>query len=128
MNDIDKQIADYPKCKDRIEDQLKDRESYLAQLFDAIDNDLPFDDYQYAHDALYEYPLGISKMRVIEVQISTGGPGDWIEIFVDEDGFRPEITKVKYHFNDWFDHAEMSVEADSPMYRYAESVLEMLSN
>jgi hypothetical protein len=59
-----------------------------------------------AYERIYEYPLGIQTLRVHRIDISTGGPGDWLEAFVD-DG---EITRIVYHFNDWFDHAERTLD------------------
>jgi 2-phospho-L-lactate guanylyltransferase (CobY/MobA/RfbA family) len=58
-----------------------------------------------------EYPLHASRMIVHRVELSTGGPGDWLEVFCDADEPR-EILRVVYHFNDWFDHAERTLSGD----------------
>lgn len=60
-----------------------------------------------AQERIYELPLSVQKLTVYRVDLSTGGPGDWLEAFVDSDG---EITRITYHFNDWFDHAEKTLE------------------
>jgi hypothetical protein len=58
-----------------------------------------------------EYPLGASRMIVHRVELSTGGPGDWLEVFCDADEPH-EINRVVYHFNDWFDHAERTLSGE----------------
>lgn len=75
-----------------------------------------------AYTRLGEYPLCLTVKRVLRVDLSTGGPGDWLEVVLD-DG---EVQSVTYHFNDWFDHAERSVSEDSPLWRAAEYYAEYL--
>lgn len=73
-----------------------------------------------AMERIYEYPLSIQTLRVHRIDLSTGGPGDWFEVFVD-DG---EITRIVYHFNDWFDHAERTL--DGPEFDAAERFVSAL--
>jgi hypothetical protein len=70
-----------------------------------------------ASDRLAEYPLGLSVRRVMRVDLSTGGPGDWLEVELGDDN---DVEDVTYHFNDWFDHAERRVREDSALWRAAE--------
>jgi hypothetical protein len=62
-----------------------------------------------AQERIYEYPLGLSTLRVHRVELSTGGPADFLEVFVDEDG---DISRIVYHFQDWFDGAERTLSGD----------------
>lgn len=69
-----------------------------------------------ARQRIAEYPLGTSSYRVFRVDLSTGGPGDWLEAKCSgdtpryepagDDGEHYEVETITYHFNDWFDHAE----------------------
>jgi hypothetical protein len=111
-------------CSERISDHLASREEMLDDIFNALDNDEEHDEYGDPLDFLYSgFPLSIDKITIMKVQLSTGGPGDWIEVYMYDDS---EIQKVTYHFNDWFDHASMTVPEDSSMYRYAEMLVEAL--
>ena len=58
-----------------------------------------------AQERIYEYPLGLSTYKVHRIDLSTGGPGDWLEVFVNDSA----IDRIVYHFNDWFDHAETTL-------------------
>jgi hypothetical protein len=58
---------------------------------------------------LSEYPLGASVRFAVRVELSTGGPADYLEAIVDGDG---GIERITYHFADWFDHAEQSLSGD----------------
>lgn len=79
-------------------------------------------DEDYDEDSLSEFPLSVEKRYSIRYLMSTGGPGDWIDIDVDSDG---DVTGVSYHFQDWFDHAEVPVRDASPLWTLAEQVAEL---
>ena len=55
------------------------------------------------YEALGELPLGVSTYTIHRIDLSTGGPGDWIELVTDDEG---NVIRGSYHFNDWLDHAE----------------------
>lgn len=55
-----------------------------------------------------EYPLAVSTYRVHRIDLSTGGPADWLEVHVDPDSAM--ASRIVYHFADWFDHAERVLE------------------
>lgn len=98
----------------------------LEDIFQCLDEDQEHEDYGDPLDFLYAgLPLSIDRITIVKIQLSTGGPGDWIEIYMYESG---EIQKVTYHFNDWFDHASVSVDTDSSVYRYAEMIVEAFYN
>lgn len=66
---------------------------------------------------LDEQVLGFSIKATVYVRLdlSTGGPGDWIDGEYDpSDG---KLYEVKYHFAPWFDHAERSLSPDDALYR-----------
>lgn len=60
-----------------------------------------------AYEWANEYPLAVTKLTVVRIDLSTGGPGDWLEAHVDDD---KDIRRIEYHFNDWFDHASVVLE------------------
>lgn len=70
-------------------------------------------------ERMVELPLGVSSKTVFRIDLSTGGPGDWLEVECDYGGDRSEphdgsysIEGITYHFNDWFDHAERTLDGD----------------
>lgn len=75
---------------------------------DTSDMD-PDDVRETAQTAAWEWPLAVTTLRVVRIDLSTGGPGDWFEVFVDENN---DVTSIVYHFNDWFDHAERTLDGD----------------
>lgn len=124
-------------CADRIADQMKGREAYAAAIFAAQacsatpeqmeDLDIPTDVEddeltEAATDRLMEWPLAVTTFTVLRIDLSTGGPGDWLEAKLNSDNL---IESVTYHFNDWFDHAEMSVPESSPLWEVAANYAEL---
>lgn len=126
MTDIDKQIAERKTCRDLVEEKLSDREEYLSDLFDAVENNQPYDGYDDAIEASYDFPLEISTKIMIKILLSYGGPSDWLEVIVDKDpGYPyPEIDRVTYHYADWYDHAETVVSKDSSIYKYIDQIID----
>lgn len=108
-------------CAARIENSLKSREEDLSDIYEKIEDEDCDDD---AWSRLHEFMLGYDTYQIIKIELSTGGPADWIEIKYSNDG----IHSVMYHFSDWFDHAEIKVRRSSPLYRYAEEMLEIITN
>lgn len=68
-------------------------------------------------DDEYRDPLSLEVKRSVRILLSTGGPGDWIDVDVDEQG---SILGGSYHNQDWFDHAE--VELDDEELRLVETI------
>lgn len=75
---------------------------------------------------MLEMPLALSTRISMRVELSTGGPGDWLEVGLDVDGYNRDVEFVNYHFNDWFDHAERPVSEDSPLWAAAEWYAEIV--
>jgi hypothetical protein len=97
------------KCADMIDDNMKDREEQITALlndYDSDDNDDP--------------ALSIDSHKVTSVCLSYGGPADYLEI--SHNGL--EIIRVIYRYSDWFDTATRVVLDDSPLYTYAQSIIE----
>lgn len=121
-------------CEERINESMDYCEEYLELLFKVMD-DYSFveddeDDVRSLNeiesegideDTIYEYALGVSKKTVIRIELSTGGPASFIEAFIDDEN---DIYKIEYHFQDWFDGARRSVSKNSPIWRYAEFIVE----
>lgn len=109
-------------CAERINDALASREQFVEGLFDAIDNDTEHEEVVDPLDFLSnEFHLDIEKMIVVKILMSTGGPGDWLECYCQE---YEGMYRLEYHFNDWFDHAQVKVDENSPLWRYAEMIVE----
>lgn len=51
--------------------------------------------------------LCITKYLLFEIQLSTGGPGDGLELIIDPESL--EIIKAKYYYAEWFDVAYLSL-------------------
>jgi hypothetical protein len=97
------------KCADLIDENMKDREAQIKALWDSADSDDNDDP-----------ALSIDSHKVTTVCLSWGGPADYLEI--THDGL--EIHKVIYRFSDWFDTATRVVLDASPLYTYAQFILE----
>lgn len=105
-------------CADLIAGELKDREQQLEQLYALADDG--DDD---AREQIYEMAYGIDRREIFRVIWSGGGPADSLELTVS-DG---ELISVTYIYQDWYDGARLAVEQDSPAYRYAQEILEMMA-
>jgi hypothetical protein len=115
--------SDNESCEQRIPSQLASREEQLEEIFEKIDSDdISTNDNGWAE--LNELAIGFDQYRIIKCTFSTGGPADWIEIKLGS--YSEGIISVTYHFSDWFDHAQTKVHRHSPIYRYAEDMLETL--
>lgn len=110
-----------PTAAERLPQHLAGRADTLADLFDRMAEDDYSDE---AHDEYHNLPLSVEVVRTIKVLLSTGGPADGLTIELDADG---DVSSVRYWFADWFDHADTTVSTDSPLYRYAEDLAEMVS-
>jgi hypothetical protein len=83
-------------CEDRIMENLESCEEDLDLFYSILDDNLDPDDEDdalkiakiedngYDEDSIYEYALGVSTKKVIRIDLSTGGPGSFIEAEVDD--------------------------------------------
>lgn len=120
-------------CDDLIEGKMEDRADQVEDLLRAIRGEEVRDDAgnvidgEEASDALWELPLSVDRFVSVKILLSTGGPADWLWVTCSEnEGGLLQIESVTYHFSDWFDHAEMHVESDSPLWELAERYVEAL--
>jgi len=120
-----------PTCAERIDEQLAGRLQGLEDLYTVIDaddqEDIPADVLrrldlgdgdlrELAEDRIRELPLDVElsettvngrrSSRTIKVLLSTGGPADWFEGAVEDDG---NVSNMAYHFQDWHDHETLWV-------------------
>lgn len=118
-------------CADRIAKHLASRAEHVAELFAIADGDDVGEvdgeemDRDAAYDRLYELPLGISSSITFRVDLSAGGPADYLTAEVAKhERFGFELAgPVVYHFADWFDHAEMTLDDGHPLHRYLEDFI-----
>lgn len=113
-------------CEERIAAQMAGRADDFERMFEQAQSD-SYDDAEEATDQLAEYPLGIETYTVARIELSTGGPADWLEVKLSRGKYSYEVERVVYHFSDWFDHAERVVEEGSELWRAAEWYCETLS-
>ena len=112
-------------CEARIEGELKDRERYLDTLFtifDDLDCTATEEERDEANDEIYGMAYGSETYKVTRLTWSGGGPADWIEVQHDSEG----IHRIEYVFQDWYDGARREVKEGSPVWRYAEMMLEVV--
>lgn len=115
-------------CAERIGSYMTSRAETIAQLFAVVDGKASQDEdgnelHEYdAFDRIHELPLSIEIIRSVKILLGTGGPADWLMAELDSDG---DISSLTYHFADWFDHASVPVDRESPLWRFAESFVEL---
>lgn len=116
-----------PTCEERIGQALARELEDLRIIIDALrntqdedawgafckeygcDQDMDLDDRQDAlQAAIVDRVLAVSEYKVFKVELSWGGPADWFEVWTQEG----KITRIIYHFADWFDHAEREIEGE----------------
>jgi hypothetical protein len=97
------------KCADLIDENMKGREDQITALLNNADSDENDDP-----------ALSIDTHKVTTICLSYGGPADYLE--VTHNGL--EIERVIYRYSDWFDTATREVADDSPLYTYAQSIIE----
>lgn len=111
-----------PTCKERIAEQMASREVYVRDLQDKSNaSDQTGED---AQEELDSFPLAIDTREVTTILLSYGGPSDELEVIHNG----ADIDSVTYIFKDWFDGARESVDSDSALYAYAESIIESLQS
>jgi hypothetical protein len=103
-------------CAERIADELASTESYIAAALAAASNP-DADEYQEGVEV-----YSIRRTETIQLQLSGGGPADYVEI-IHREG---DILSVWYRFSDWFDTATLQVREDSPVYEWALLQFELL--
>lgn len=101
------------RCEDRIDSQLKELEEGVVHALE----------HYYDGDESGEwnnYPLAVSTCKLTKIELSWGGPADFLE--VKHEG--SEIYAVTYHLQDWFDGARRKVQEGSKVWEYCQTVIE----
>jgi len=98
------------KCSDIVLSKLEERQEDLRVLFADPDSDEYFDD----------PALGIDEKELTVITLSYGGPADYLEVT----HLGADVESVTYRYSDWFDTATVSVQEDTPLYKYATYVIE----
>lgn len=96
-------------CAERLPDHLAGRLADFRVMLAREDPDEAPDDID-EPGPLNEYALGVSVIYSVRVELSTGGPADYLTADVDADG---DIERIAYHYADWFDHAERYLDGDA---------------
>lgn len=106
-----------PTCAERIDDHYQSRTEDIramtgwAEAWSRARGGYADRRYERAIERLDEYPLGMSVRHVVRVELSTGGPADYVEADMYPDG-EIEPRSLVYHFADWWDHAERPIPSD----------------
>lgn len=104
-------ITKEQNCAERIGSMLKSTEEQVKTI-------LAIDDYT-RYEQLAELPLCIETVKETTVTLSYGGPADYLHITHNEG----DILRVVYRFSDWFDTATVELDETSPLWEYAEGVI-----
>lgn len=100
-------------CEERIDSQLANLEESCADIVKIY--------YEGDDEGEWNnYPLSVDTYKMTRIQLSWGGPSDFLD--VKHDG--TIILAVTYHFQDWFDGAVRDVEEGSKVWEYARTVIE----
>ena len=114
--------TDKKTCEQVIDSHMEDRNVYLENLNDIIgDNESSSEDVENALRELNEFPAGIESFKVIKIILSGGGPADWIEVKVDNDGY---VRNMFYHWQDWGDHAQRKISENSYLWDFAIQIVD----
>ncbi len=111
-------------CAERIADYMASRAEDIGTLQALANGEAQtFDlDAEDAEQQLNEMPLSVELVRHVKILLGTGGPADWLDAELDADN---DIRVLEYHYADWGDHAQVYVERDTPLWRFAESFVEV---
>lgn len=108
-------------CEERLPAHLASRVEDFRSMVgwaDAWSRSDHSDRYETAEQRIMEYPLAVTVSYSVRVELSTGGPADYLVAEVDGDG---EVRSISYHFADWFDHAARVLDGDD--FRAAEAYI-----
>ena len=106
-------------CAERIASQLESEEANLKEIYDVLDGTNDGAELDEAQESLYEYALGMSTRKETVITLSWGGPASYIEVIHEG----ADIIRAVYRFSDWFDTATQELDDSSPLYRYAQELI-----
>ena len=102
-------------CEERIDAHLNALEEDIASVIQGY-----YDGEEEGYEAWNNYPISVDTYKMTRIQLSWGGPSDFLD--VKHDGHI--VLAVTYHFQDWFDGAVRDVEEGSKVWEYARTVIE----
>lgn len=97
-------------CAQLVHLSLLEVETQIKALLEDINAD------EYGDDPA----LSIDTKTLTTVCLSYGGPANYLEILHSEG----EIYRLTYRYSDWFDTATTTVEDDSPVWAYAQGIVD----
>ena len=106
-------------CSERITSQLASEEDNLKAIYEVLDGTNDGAELDEAQEELYEYALSMQTRKETVITLSWGGPASYIE--VTHEG--ANIISAVYRFSDWFDTATQELDEQSPLYRYAQELI-----
>ena len=106
-------------CEERINGYLANLEESVTDVLKSYYGETEQDSEE-AFEAWNNYPLAVTTRQETKIELSWGGPSDFLT--VSHDG--AELISVTYHFQDWFDGATRPVSQDSKVWEYAQTVIE----
>jgi len=106
-------------CAERIASQLASEEENLKAIYEVLDGTNDGAELDEAQEELYNYALGTITHQETIFTLSWGGPASYIEVIHNG----AEIVSVVYRFSDWFDTATQELDEESPLYRYAQELI-----
>jgi hypothetical protein len=117
MSTVDKKT-----CAELVYEKMLDRSVQIEEINDIMgDIESDSEKIEEAVEELNNLALEISSFKVIKILFSTGGPSDWLEAKIDDDG---ELFQLSYHYADWFDHAEVNVPINSYLWDYVTTIID----
>lgn len=101
------------EIQQHLDARVKAWDTIFARLDGEPEDDDPDADYD-AQEQLDEFPLAVTQYKMVRIDLSTGGPGDWLEVLM----YEGNIQHITYHFAPWFDHAEIDVTDNETVERF----------
>jgi len=87
-----------------MEKQQSTRERMLEHLKDRMKEIKEANRDEEKREEFEQSILAVTKKLHYKVELSFGGPADWLEVIADKDN--KEIEDIIYHFSDWHVHEE----------------------
>jgi hypothetical protein len=106
----DKIMQEERSCEERIDEMLQQIIKDMRKVLDAED---PI-------EAINEEALALTKSEVYRLELSWGGPQDYIDFKYDPENH--EVLEITYHFLDWFDGASRKLSVNSDEFKVLETL------
>jgi len=100
----------YKTCEERIDKELK---RVIGDIKRINNNEDPI-------EALNNYALALSEYKVYKLELSWGGPSDYIEFTYNP--VNKELVNITYHFLDWYDGAKRNIPYNTEEWKILEEL------